>query len=371
MTKQPEFRSSRPKGEPERRPVKASDRRARAARQADQRARAAQQEDRPEREEATTRTAIRRRERETAERRTQILTIVGVIGAFVFIIVLGLVLANVPAEAPFPGYIDSRYEGVVSTRTNDGYPRLGEPDAPVQVSLYSAFDCAECKPFHDSLTGELVQRVRDSQNRMALIFVPLYGSNAVTNGQGAARAAMCAAEQNSFWQMSEGLFTWQTQFGNQAFINSRINAGVGALNLDRGAFGACMSSTAPDEVLARARRQSSNLLNFDVPPALAINGVIPVRDGEEAGEVLPVLDPAELLTAVDRAVNNISPAQRPAIEATAEATAEVTIEATPEMMMTAETTLEDDVVPTAEVTLEGVQTMEVEEEVEGTAEAGG
>ena len=56
------------------------------------------------------------------------------------------------------------------------------------------------------------------------------------------RQPMCADEQEKFWPFHDALFDWQGEFGNQAFTNNRINAGVAAFGLNQGAYSACISS---------------------------------------------------------------------------------------------------------------------------------
>jgi protein-disulfide isomerase len=260
-----------------------------------------------------------------------LVTLVIVVIVLAVIVAFALITANQPSEAPIPEAALTRYEGITSTRTTDGYPRLGDPDAPVQVAEYSSFGCPGCKLFHDEAIDALVERVRGGN--MAFTYVPLWQRSgaSVANTQGAARAAVCAGEQNAFWAIHDAFFEWQSVYGNQAFTNSRILTGVAALGLDRAEYDACIGSGSPDEVLNRAQQQATTLINFVGTPTIAINGVVPV-DSEGS----PYTETSDILTAIDNAIAG-AVARRQQLEATAEVTpesTEATEEATPEVTAT-------------------------------------
>ena len=93
------------------------------------------------------RAASRRQERES-ERRRQRLIMWGIIAAAVIVAVVFIfAVVNAPAEAPIPVASAARYEGISQTRTESGFPRLGDPAAPIQVAMYSSFDCPHCREF--------------------------------------------------------------------------------------------------------------------------------------------------------------------------------------------------------------------------------
>jgi protein-disulfide isomerase len=285
------------------------------------------------------RSAERLRERERERQRRRITTGVIVVVAAAVIFGILFVLVNLPQEAPVPAETAARYDGLEMLRTQEGYPLLGALDAPVKVAEYSSFDCPHCRDFHDQVIDGLVQRVRDGD--ISLTYIPMYGTGSVANGQGAAVAAICAAEQRAFWEFHDMLFDWQGRFGNQSFTNNRLNAGMDALGLDRGQMGACIGSSGVQDVLNTARTQSQALTNYNGTPTITINGVVPVNS-----EQVPLSDPVEILAAIDREVERIGSGR-------AEATPEATAESTPD----------------AEATIEGVAPVEPEVTPESTSEA--
>ena len=105
-----------------------------------------------------TRTRERRQQRDMQRKRQRQISIV--IGAvIVAVVALALVvLVNQPAEAPLAD--DSLYADLPVSLTDEGFPLIGEPDAPVVVYEYSSFDCPACAVFHSNAVPQIIDRVR-------------------------------------------------------------------------------------------------------------------------------------------------------------------------------------------------------------------
>jgi hypothetical protein len=286
-----------------------------------------------------TRASIERREERERERRRRrirntiiiAVAIVGVVGAL-------LLLRSAPADAPIPETTAARFADLPQLRGQDGLPRLGDPDARVQVTFYAAFDTRASKTLYEAVIVPLTaDQVRAGE--VSIVYVPLAGANELTNGLGATRAALCASEQNAFWTFTDMAYSWQALFtASQAYTQNRIVSGVNNLGLNRADFDGCVLTGRSDDIIARARQSVSGLLNFTAAPAIAINGVIPTDD-----EGVPLVEPAAILAAIDARIAEFAAAEA-ALEATPEATPDA--EATP----SAETTLEADATPDADAT---------------------
>ncbi|MBE2271054.1 MAG: thioredoxin domain-containing protein [Anaerolinea sp.] len=265
------------------------------------------------------RAAERKQEREQEQRRRQLTIGAGIIIGVILLAVVTLLIVRTPADAPIPENTLTLYDGIQKSRTQEGFAQLGDPNSAVRVGLYSSFDCTHCRDFHDELQPALVQRVRDGQ--IALFFVPLFGTGSVTNGQGAARAAVCAGNQGRFWEMHDALFYWQGLYVNQAFTNNRIQTGASSLGLDVGAFNGCILSDDTSEILTAANTSRNALgASFVGTPTVTINGVVPTDSEQNV-----ISDRQAILAAIDEAIARLASGGT-----TPEVTPEVTTEATVE-----------------------------------------
>ncbi len=270
------------------------------------------------------------REREQQRRRQQVTTVIVIAAVVIGLIALAFILTRTTGDAPIPQTSSARYDGLSATRSEDGFPLLGDPETRVEVALYSSFDCTACATFHDNAIEGLVERVR--REEIALLYVPIYGTGSVTNGRGAAAGAICLSEQDpsAFWELHDAFYSWQGQFGNQSFQDTRMRAAVEALGGDATAWYSCINSDRDDEILNTAASQARSLANYISTPTIAINGVVPLdTDGN------PLLDPIALFVRIDEEVERL---QRTPAESTAEATEESGVEVTPEVGVTPEAT---------------------------------
>lgn len=281
----------------------------------------------------------RREERERERRQRRLRNTLLIVGTLIVVGVALFALRSAPADAPIPAAARSRYDGITQSLTTTGLPRLGEPNARLQVTYYGAYDALASKTRYEELLPGLIERVRD--NRINLTYVSLPGPNEVTNGLGATRAANCVLEQNqqhpgAFWIFTEALYNWQGEFAaRDAFSGNRIVSGVNELGLNRADYDGCVLTGRPDAGIESAREAVRGLLNYSTPPNLAINGVVPLDD---AG--LPLVSAEDVLAAIDARASELTRDSSP--EATPEATGEATpaAEATEPvvMEMTAEAT---------------------------------
>jgi protein-disulfide isomerase len=267
------------------------------------------------------RTVERRKEREQQRKRQrQTGILIGVV-AIAVVAVLLLVLKNQPAEATIPAESIARYDGIPQSQTDEGFPQLGAETAPVKVIEYSSFDCPHCMEFHDQVMPTVIDRVRAGE--VQFTYIPLYNWGSITNGQGAARAAVCVAQQGQFWPFHDALFVWQGAYANTAFSDARLQTGISNLTIDRAQWDQCMGNGTADQILNAALR-ASQLQNISGTPTVVVNGT-----------VLQNVDINTVNTAISSALASSSQPVTPITEATQEATSEATLEVTQEAVQEA------------------------------------
>ena len=87
-------------------------------------------------------------------------------------------------------------------------PGIGSSNAPLVLVEFTDYQCPYCKRFHDTVLPELTRKfVETGKLRLVSRNLPL---SFHPNAEPAARAALCAAQQDRYWPMREGLFARST-----------------------------------------------------------------------------------------------------------------------------------------------------------------
>lgn len=125
--------------------------------------------------------------------------------------------------------------------TTEGYPSIGPADAPVTIVEFSDFQCPFCARWHVQEFEKLFEQYPD-QVRFVYRNFPLgFHANALP----AAEAALCAGDQDAYWEYHDVLFD------NQAVLNDQLgtvleqaayNQYATDLGLDVTTFEECMTS---------------------------------------------------------------------------------------------------------------------------------
>lgn len=204
-------------------------------------------------------------ERRTQRRRqSQIRLIAGISIAAVVLVSIIAILTLAPGNQP----IDN-YEGLTQAIDRSGALgiAIGEPAAPVTLVEYSDFSCAHCETLATTTIKELItQYVSDGSLRIVFkpvsIIYPQYS-------EPAARAAICAAEQDKGWQMMD--FVWGLSGPASYSVENfaRIDANVG---LDVQAFRQCFSAAETAET-AQSVNDEAYEMGITSTPTVFVNNV--------------------------------------------------------------------------------------------------
>jgi protein-disulfide isomerase len=249
-------------------------------------------------------------ERKTEQQRQRNVWIAGAIVAFALILAGLFVVANQPADAPIEESTLTRYANLPKGTNENGFPRLGLASAKVQVVEFSSFTCPVCGEFHRTVFPALLERIE--RGEINFTFVPV--ARGIANDEGATRTALCAANQDKFWELHDVYFDWLSRFGETAFTSNRLRAGAEGVGANVNAISECFRSGRINDLVLRGQQSTT------ATPTLRINGT-------------PVENPLsldEINEAIDRFGPFTAPAEANIPEATAEATPEATAEATPE-----------------------------------------
>jgi protein-disulfide isomerase len=139
--------------------------------------------------------------------------------------------------------------------------RLGPADAPVQLVVYSDFQCDFCR----QLAPVLHRLHAEFPHGVAVIFrnFPL---DVHPRAFPAAIAAECAAEQGAFWEYHDKLFAEGGNLDDAHFV-----ALAASLGLDQPRFTACLNSPKPRQQVEADLREAA-ALNIPGTPTAFLNG---------------------------------------------------------------------------------------------------
>ena len=141
-------------------------------------------------------------------------------------------VAQAPAATPVP---------LQYNITTAGFPSIGPADAPIVIVEFSDYQCPYCTQWHDTTYKPLLAAY-PGKIRLVYRNYPLpFHQNAFT----AAEAAMCAGDQNAYWQYHDALFANNDQLNNQAGTvvdkSFYVNLATG-LGLDTTTFDTCLTT---------------------------------------------------------------------------------------------------------------------------------
>jgi protein-disulfide isomerase len=128
----------------------------------------------------------------------------------------------------------------------------GDPNAPVKLVVFSDYQCPYCKNFWKDTEAQVIEAyvkpgkvlftARSSGN-----FVSDNANSATggsdTESRDSAEAALCAADQNKFWEMNDALFTNVLgEADGISFTPRRLQAIATSLGLDMNAYNSCFTN---------------------------------------------------------------------------------------------------------------------------------
>jgi protein-disulfide isomerase len=177
---------------------------------------------------------------------------------------------------------------------------LGDPNAPVTIDVFEDFQCPACQRFTESTEPLVIQNlVASGQARYVFHNYPFLDGDGVGSGESdqAANAAMCANEQDKFWEMHSILFANWNGENQGAFSSRRLQAMAESLGLDMDAFNSCFSAN---------KFEAEIQADFELGGQMGVSGTPTVFvNGQRVGQPSQVASYQEIADAV----NAIAPAQ--------------------------------------------------------------
>ncbi len=124
------------------------------------------------------------------------------------------------------------------SQTPEGDPVKGSPDAPVTIIEYTEYQCPFCARFVQE-TLSLIEENYIATGKVRFIFrnFPVHQQAVVAAG-----AAVCAQEQDKFWQMHDTLFAQQSEWSGNPDFMELFEGYTQDLGLDTDQFTSCLNA---------------------------------------------------------------------------------------------------------------------------------
>jgi protein-disulfide isomerase len=229
-----------------------------------------------------------RRERMQRQQRRQRLIMIGAITVVAALLVFAVIWPQI------------RPAGEIITVTPAALPNadglsLGDPNAPVTIDVFEDFQCSACMRFTQNIEPLVIQNlVATGQARYVFHNYPfLDGNGAGSNGESdqAASAAMCASEQDKFWEMHSILYANWNGENRGAFSTRRLQAMAESIGLDMDAFNSCFSSK---------EYEADIQADFDLGRQMGVSGTPTVFvNGQRVGGANTIASYEEIAAAVN------------------------------------------------------------------------
>ncbi len=232
-----------------------------------------------------------RREKMQRQQQRQRLITIGVITLVAALVVLAVVWPQL------------RPVGEIVTITPAALPEtdglsMGDPNAAATIEVFEDFQCPACRRFTESTEPLIIENLVSTGNARYVFhhypFLDGNGVGSIGESDQAANAAMCANEQDKFWEMHSILFANWNGENQGAFSNRRLQAMGESLGLDTDAFNSCFNAI---------KYEAEIQADFDLGQQMGVSGTPTVFvNGERVGAPGQVPSYQEIADAVNALV---------------------------------------------------------------------
>lgn len=152
---------------------------------------------------------------------------------------------------------------------------LGDPNAPVKVDVYEDFRCTACKYYTQNFEPQIFQTYVETGKVYYTFhsFIVIDTNDGKDASYRSANAAMCAAEQEHFWDYHDTLFANQVTEDASLFTDERLAIMAQNLNLDMTAFNQCFKENRYASSIREDISQGQSL-RISSTPSIFVNGTL-------------------------------------------------------------------------------------------------
>jgi protein-disulfide isomerase/Skp family chaperone for outer membrane proteins len=158
--------------------------------------------------------------------------------------------------------VTSYYDPPRTTVATQGFPSRGPANATVTIVEFSDFECPFCGGLYPTLK-EIESKYKD---KIRIVYRQFPLTSIHPHAQKAAEAALCANDQDKFWQMHDAMFTDQRNLEV-----TDLKAKAEKLSLNTATFNTCLDSNKYAGAI-RSEIIEGSKVGVSGTPAMFING---------------------------------------------------------------------------------------------------
>ncbi|MGA2490995.1 MAG: thioredoxin domain-containing protein [Anaerolineales bacterium] len=173
--------------------------------------------------------------------------------------------AKTPVLIVTPRKFNAKVDGV----------HLGDPNAPVKVDIYEDYRCSACLAYTQGIEPQVIKNYVETGK----VYYTYHSFIVIDNHDGtdasyrSANAAMCASEQNRFWDYHATLYANQITEDASLYTDTRLVTMAENLKLDMTAFNQCYQAKKYASVVQKDISAGQSL-NITGTPSIFVNGTL-------------------------------------------------------------------------------------------------
>ncbi len=154
--------------------------------------------------------------------------------------------------------------------TEDGHPRLGDPDAPVTLVEFSDYLCPFCGRHFAETSPQLIEQYAGS-GTVNFVFRDFPIENLHPNAPAGHAAGLCVAEQDArlFWQYHDELFENQSAWASLPDTEPYLESVAEKVGADVDAFRSCVGAGRAEAAVERSVAEVRSL-GFSATPSFQV-----------------------------------------------------------------------------------------------------
>ncbi len=164
-------------------------------------------------------------------------------------------------------------------------PVRGNANAKLTVVEFADYQCPFCERFHKDVYKQILTDYVDT-GKVKFVYKNLAFLG--TESTDAANAALCAKEQNKFWEFHDYLFDHQSGENQGAFSIENLKKFATAVGLAQGQFDACLDGKKYDAQV-QADSAEANKNGFNSTPSVAV-GTTPIIGAQPYAQFKAAID---------------------------------------------------------------------------------